>query len=312
MKKQILFKGFIALAAVLCLMSAVTAQKTVVTAQKPKPKPKAAVQKPIIFAVLNDGGVLEPIGFVGKKLTAPVNGADDQAKIAAFDKLYYRAGSTYRLIFGGANAGTVAVNSFDSNAECSRNMAEVTVRGNKTPLKGLVMGLATNGPNNSSAASYRRKPTAAEKTEMDALAKAEFIKQKLTPKTLHYQNLTAIDANNDGMAEFVASYWTEIDKQTRGLLFFIAHKGGSGKYSVGYRHYRAVDESNLMSGSDIKMIDDGVYHELLLDSFDTDGDGTNEIFTYTQSFEGAGFNAYRRSGGKWVQAYEFNNYHCGY
>jgi hypothetical protein len=303
MKKQTLLKGIIALSIVLCFI-------TVATAQKPKPKPTAATQKPIIFAVLNDGSTLEPIAILGKKLTAPVNGSDDAAKVAAFDKLFYRKGATYRLIFGGANAGTVTVKSADAKAECSRNMAEVTTTGAKTPLKGLVMALATNAPAKSATA-FRRKPTPAEKAEMDALAKAEFLKQKLTPKVLHYQNLTAVDVDNDGKPEFVASYWIEIDKLTRGLLFFIAQKGSSGKYSVGFREYRSVDQSKVMSG-DIKNVDEGVYHELLLDTFDTDGDGTNEIFTYTQSFEGAGFNAYRRSGGKWVKAYEFDNYHCGY
>jgi hypothetical protein len=183
--------------------------------------------------------------------------------------------------------------------------------GNKTPLKGLVMGLATNAQARTNG--YRRKPTAAEKTEMAGLAKTEFLKHKLTPteKNLHYQNLTAIDVDGDGKAEIVASYWIEIDKLTRGLLFFIAQKGSSGKYSIAVRNYRSVDQSGVMSG-EIKNIDEGVLHELLLDSFDVDGDGVNEIFTYTQSFEGAGFNVYRRSGSKWAKSYEFNNYHCGY
>ena len=66
-----------------------------------------------------------------------------------------------------------------------------------------------------------------------------------------------------------------------------------------------------MSG-DIKNVDEGVYHELLLDAFDYDGDGTSNVFTYVQSFEGAGFNVYNKSGGKWIKAFEGSNYHCGY
>jgi hypothetical protein len=278
-------------------------------AQKTKAKP-SQTQKPIVLAVLNDGATLEPIAFLGKKMTAPANGSDDAAKVAAFDRLYYRKGTKYKLVFGGASAGSVAVKSFDPNSECSKNMAEAVTTGAKVPLKGLVMGLATNAPVRSTTV-YRRKPTAAEKAEMDTLARAEFLRQKLTAKTLHYQNLTAIDVDNDGTAEFVASYWIEIDKLTRGILFFIAQKGKSGKYSVGFRNYRPVDQSQVMSG-DIKNVDEGVYHELLLDSLDADGDGVNEIFTYTQSFEGAGFDAYKRSGSRWIKAYEFSNYHCGY
>lgn len=305
MNKDHLRRLFLVLVVVLLVAIPAVAQKT-------KTKTVAQTQRPIIFAILNDGTTLEPIAFVGKKLTSPVNGSDDSGKIASFDKLYYRSGSTYRLIFGGSTNGSVAVKSFDPKAECSKNMAEVMPKGVKTPLKGLVMALATNAGGRSAGEGYRRKPTAAEKAEMDQLAKAEFLKQKLTPKALHYQNLTAIDTNNDGTAEFVASYWIEIDKLTRGLLFFIAQKGSSGKYSVAFHNYHSMDQSGLMSGADIGVVDQGVYHELLLDSFDTNGDGNNEIFTYEQGLEGAGFNVYEKKGGKWTKIYEFNNYHCGF
>jgi hypothetical protein len=296
----------------LVLVPAITGLLCISTfAQKPKGA-AAAAPKPIIFAVLGDGSSLEPIATVSAgKLFAPVNGSDDQKKIVAFDKAYYKAGTSYRLIFGGANAGTVKVKSYDPNAECSRNMAEATTTSTTAKLKGLVMGLATNVAGKTAATSFRRKPTAAEKTEIDALARAEFQKQKLTPKELHYQNLTAVDVDKDGTAEFVGSYWVEIDKMTRGLLFFIAQKGAKGGYTLAFKEYRNVDQANVMSG-DIKSVDEGVYHELLLDVLDYNGDGTAEIFTYTQSFEGSGFNVYRRNQGKWIKGYDFANYHCGY
>ena len=268
--------------------------------------------KPIIFAVLNDGKSLEPIAYINKgKLDAPVSGGDEANIIAAFDKTYYKPGTVYRLIFGSANAGTVTVKSSNPKGDCGKNIGTATTSSTKTTLKGLIMGLATNVPIKTTTVSYRRKPTVAEKEEMDALAKAEFVKQKLTPKVLHYQNLTALDIDNDGKADFVGSYWVEIDKLTRGLLFFIASKGSNGKYSLGYKDYRSVDQANVMSG-EIKAVDDGVLHELLLDAFDYDGDGAAEIFSYEQSFEGAGFNVYRRSSGKWTRVFEGSNYHCGY
>lgn len=280
----------------------------IVAAQRAVSKPP----KPIIFAVLNDGKTLEPIAYVNKgKLQEPVNGSDEENLIVAFNKAYYKAGTVYKLIFGGSNAGTVTVRSSNAKADCSRNMAEATTRATKTPLAGLVMGLATNVPIKTASASYRRRPTAAEKDEIDALARAEFLRQKLTPGTLRYHNLTALDLDRDGKTEFVGSYWVEIDKLTRGLLFFIAAKGSNGKYALGYKEYRSIDQANVMSG-EIKDVDDGVYHELLLDAFDHDGDGTSEVFTYVQSFEGAGFNVYRKSGGKWTQSYSNSNYHCGY
>ena len=190
-------------------------------------------------------------------------------------------------------------------------MAQATTSSAKAQIKGLVMALATNVPSLSTNASFRRKPTTAERNEIDALARAEFVKQKLTPTVLRYQNLTALDVDADGKAEFVGSYWVEIDKLSRGLLFFIAGKGSNGKYAIGFSAYQSIDQANVMSG-EIKAVDDGVYHELLLDAFDYDNDGTAEIFTYVQSFEGAGFNAYHRNGAKWGKVFEGANYHCGY
>lgn len=283
-----------------------------VFAQKAKPTPAVKPAKPIIFAVLENGTYVEPIAYVtNEKLEPAVNGSDDRKIITAFNKTYYKPGKAYHMVFGGGDAGTVTIKSSDAKSECAANTARATSKSAKVVLKGFVMALATNATIKNKAASFRRKPTVTEKSEIDALVKKEFLKHKLTPATLRYHNLTAIDVEADGKPEFVGSYWVEIDKLTRALLFFIADKSNDGKYSFGYSEYRTIDQANVMSG-EIKAVDDGVYHELLLDTFDYTGDGKGEIFTYVQSFEGAGFNAYRRSGGKWVKSFEGSNYHCGY
>ena len=93
------------------------------------------------------------------------------------------------------------------------------------------------------------------------------------------QNLTALDS--DASVEFVGSYWIEVDKLTRGLVFLIAEKTVEGKYAIGHNVFSTIDQAGTMSG-DVKDVDGGVYHELLLDAFDYDGDGVAEIFTYTQ------------------------------
>ncbi|MFZ1701986.1 MAG: hypothetical protein WBO10_14085 [Pyrinomonadaceae bacterium] len=273
---------------------------------------KPPTKKPIIFAVLNDGKTLEPIAYVNKgKLEAPVNGSDDAKQITAFNANYYKPSASYRLIFGGADAGTVTVKSSNSKAECSANMATVSTKAVTAKLDGLVMGLASNVAGKSSGKSYRRRPTAAEREEIEDLVRAEFTKQKLTPTVLRYQNLTALDLDNDAKAELVGSYWVEVDRQTRALLFFIASRGQNGKFSFGHHEYRTVDQANVMSG-EIAAVDEGVYHELLLDVFDFNGDGISEVFTYTQSFEGSGFHVYGRSGAKWTRIFDGSNYHCGY
>lgn len=265
----------------------------------------------IVFAVLKDGSLLEPIAYISnKKLSAPVNGSDAQNMVAAFNRTYYKPGAAYKLIFGGVNAGTVTVKSSDAKADCAKNTAVAVTKATLSPLKGLVMGLATNAQLKAGDG-VRRRPTAAEKDEIETLVRAEYLKEKLTPKELRYHNLTVLDVNGDKNTDFVGSYWVEIDKLTRGLLFFIGDKPAGGKARLGYTEFRSIDQANVMSG-EISAVDEGVYHELLLESFDYDGDGTNEIFTYVQSFEGAGFYAYKRSGGKWARSYEFSNYHCAF
>lgn len=276
-----------------------------------KIKPAAKAPKTIVFAVLGGGTSVEPIAYInGGKLEAAVNGSDDRGLVTAFDAKYYKPGAVYRMVFGAADAGSVTIKSSNSKGDCAPNVAVATSKSAKTTLKGLVMSLATNATIKNKSG-VRRKPTAAEKTEIDTLVRAEYLKNKLTPKLLHYHNLTVLDVNNDGKPEMVGSYWIDVDKATRALLFFIAEKGANGKYALGYSDFQSIDQGSVMSG-DMKDVEAGILNELLLDAFDYDGDGSSEIFTYTQSFEGSGFAAYKKSNGKWTKAFEGSNYHCGY
>jgi hypothetical protein len=172
------------------------------------------------------------------------------------------------------------------------------------------MALATNAAVKSNTIE-RRRPTVTERREIESLVNGIYAANKLTPKTLNSQNLTVLDVDNNGRPDFVGSYWIDVDKTTRALLFFIAETGSDGKIKVTYNDFRTVDQGSVMSG-DIKDVDNGIYHELLLEAFDYDDDGKSEIFTYTASFEGAGFTAYKKAGDTWTKAIEVSNYHCGY
>ncbi len=294
-------KKLLLLAVVLGLIPIVAA------AQKRRP---AATPPTAVFAVLNDGRSVEPIAKIqGGKLSELSGGDDDQATLKKFIAAYYKPKTKYTLVFGGANAGTVTINSSNSESECARNMAEVTVTSTKAKLKGLVMALATSAAVKGSG--VRRLPTAAERSAAEALVRAEFTKQKVGAKNLKYHNLTALDLNSDGVAELVGSFWVEPSATERAALFFIAAKGADGKYSFGYSDYKTFKNDEVMSG-DVKDTDTGIYHELLLDVLDVDGDGKAEVFTYVQAFEGAGFNAYTEKDGKWERIFEGSNYHCGY
>ena len=276
-----------------------------------KSKPKAKPVNKVIFAVLNDGRMLEPVAKVEKdKLLQTVSGGDDGAIIKAFNKTYYKPKTAYNLIFGGNVAGTASVIKNDPNAECAPNMATVSIKSTKAKLKGFVMGLATN-IKPSKPFGLRRMPTFAERAEIEKLVTAEFTKNKVTVNKLEYHNLTALDIDNDKTPEFVGTYWVATSPTERALLFFIADKVRGNKLSIGFNDFRIVKQDEVMSG-DIKNLDEGIYHELLLDVLDFNDDGVAEIFTYTQSFEGAGFNAYQRNEGTWELVLEASNYHCGY
>jgi len=293
---------------ILFTVSATFSQKR--TATKPAPKTKS-----IVFAVLNDGQTLEPIGEIDKgKMIATANGGDEPKTLTSFTNTYYKPKTTYSLIFGGASNGTVTVKSFDAKSDCGKNLAQVSTQSAKAKLKGLVMALATNEKTTKTASGLRRLPTATERAEIETLVRAEFTKQGVSAnaaKNLKYHNLTALDVDNDGKAEMVGSFWAENSAKERNLLFFIAEKNDDGKYNFGYSEYEKATPDNVMSG-DLKDLDGGIGNELLLDAMNYNGDATAEIFTIAQAFEGNNFNVYSRQNGKWTKVFESYNYHCAY
>lgn len=287
---------------------------SVAPAQKANPKPATPAKAgPIIFGVIYDGTAVEPIAFVDKGKLTP-SGGDAGDENATLSKLYYKTGSKYNLIFGGVQGGTVTVNKSNVGTECGGSSAEVSVQSSKAKLKGFVMALATNITPKTTGSGTRRTPTAAEKSGIEALVRNEYSKHKVPAasyKQLHYHNLTAVDVNGDGVAELIGSYWVSPKGSERGLLFFIAEKGSSGKYAFNFSEYENYTADKVMSG-ELKDLEDGIYQTLLLDIFDYDSDGTAEIFTIAKAFEGNNYSAFKRVGGKWTKILDTYDYRCGY
>jgi hypothetical protein len=286
---------------------------SMVFSQKPGKTKPAAKAKPIIFAIINDGQTLEPIGQIDKGELVGAASDNEEKALQNFANAYYKPKTTYNLIFGGAVNGTVTVKSSDPKSECGKNLAQVSTISSKAKLKGLVMGLATNQNPAKSTSGMRRLPTPTERVEIESLVRAEFTKQGVLPKAvknMKYYNLTALDVDADGKAEMVGSFWTENSSKERNLLFFIAEKNKSGKYNFGYSEYEKVTPDKIMSG-ELKDLDE-LGGELLLDSLDYNGDANAEIFTINKAFEGNNFNVYSRKNGKWTKIFEGYNYHCAY
>jgi hypothetical protein len=299
-------KKLLLLAVILGFAAAAHAQRRLA------PKPA----KTVIFAVLNDGKAIEPIGYIGAKgvITPAIDGASEGPILTAFHRTYFAKGKMFPLVFGGKVSGNVTVTSSDPRAECVNYLGNVTTKTTRSSLKGNIMALATNAKIAKPGSGIRRLPTPAERAEIETLVREAFTKKSISAeitKNLKYHNLTALDVNNDGRAEMVGSFWVEPSATEREVLFFIADLGADKKYRLGYSESRRIKQEETMS-EDIKDVDSGVYHERLLDIFDVDGDGDSEIFSYVMSFEGAGFNVYKRQGDEWVHHFEGSNYHCGY
>jgi len=271
--------------------------------------------KPIIFAVLNDGKILEPIAVVDRnKLVFPPESDKALDKAAILTTRYYKEKTKYKFIFGGKVNGTVTIESFNPAAECTSKMAQVSVSTRRVNLRGFVMGLSTDHETTKAGSGVRRLPSRSERSEIEALVRSEFLKNKISKTDLgklKYHNLTAIDVDGDGSAEQVGTFFIPVSAKSRAMLFFIAQKEIDGKYYFGHSEFEVINEDKVMSGN-IKDLDDGIYHELLLDIFDYDNDGVGEIFTYSQAFEGNHFKAYKRDGKKWIKSFEGYNYRCGY
>lgn len=280
-------------------------------AQKPAAKPKA-IARPIVFAVLQGGKRVEPIGAIAAgKLVEP---AAEEAEAKAFAASHYKTGSSYSLVFGGAADGKLAILKSNIGTECGGMSAETSATPLKAKITGLVMALATNAKIGSAAPGYRRKPTAVERAEIEKLVRAEFAKNGVSEaalKNLRYQNLTALDVDGDNVAEFVGSYWIAPSQDQRRLLFFIAEQNSKGQIKLPHSEYSAIKPDDVMSG-DVKDLDNGVGHELLLDMLDLDNDGVKEIFTIGQAFEGNNYYVYKRIAGKWTNVHESYSYRCGY
>jgi hypothetical protein len=261
-----------------------------------------------VFAVLDSGKYIEPIGLIEEgKL-------NDFGEKVNFDKTFYSTKNTYSLIFGGSVDGKVDVTRSLVGTECGGKTAEVNVTAERAKLSLFVAALATNISYKSKLPFYRRLPTKEERGEIENLVKGEFRKNGVSSSTankLQYHNLTAIDVNGDDIPEMVGSYWLSPKNDERRLLFFIAEKAAGGAYSITYRSVSNLKAKDVMSG-DMKDVDNGILHELLVDSIDIDGDGTAEIFTTLQAFEGRNFYAYKKANGRWMRIFTSYNYRCGY
>lgn len=238
----------------------------------------------------------------GRQFKLPYREENKQDE-AAFAQKYFATGKTYRLIFGGGDAGTVIVKKWSEG--CNNIHSEVTMAGGPL-LGGQVRALATNSASLGKRASSRRAPSAEERAAVLKLVRTIY-RQRRTPANLlnsiKVTNLTATDIDGDSKPEFVGSFMLTTRGSASGGsegpinferdLFLIA-KGNATSVRgdfVKFQAYRPPPEQFLSS------ID-------YVDQLDVDGDGIGEVFTIQGGFDAYAYVIFKKVGGRWREVYQ--------
>jgi hypothetical protein len=269
-----------------------------------------------VYSMMPQNSFMVPFVIIENgQFKQPIAGDSNESEMTSFASSYYAKGRKYRVLFGGAEAGSLTVKEANKDKECSRSSADVTLR-SSAKLNRNVMALATNSATLGAAKNSRRSPTPAERAALMPLVKAAY-SQKGVPAALlsglMTVNLTALDLDNDGKSELIGSFVVRKQKggAARYALFLFAEPKGTS-YQTTVLQYEKYTDDDLMSGATIDAIENGVYLERLIDALDVDGDGASEVVTERDGFEGDTYFIYKKQAGKWTQIYEFSNYRCAF
>jgi len=254
----------------------------------------------IIFAVSSESGdaSMDAIAILdGKTLRAPYQ--DDEKDHQRFGDQYLAAGTVYRLMFGGGEAGTVTVNKWGLG--CETLHAQATLK-TTARIGGKVWALATNSELLGKRPSSRRAPTASERAAVMTLMKSIY-SQHRTPvdliESIKVSNLTATDLNGDGKYEIIGSFALAAKNKFERDLFLIATPQATGMRAefVKFQAYQPPPEGFLSS------ID-------FIDQLDIDGDGVAEVFATGGGFDGYALLVFKKVNGQWRQIYDMAGDAC--
>jgi hypothetical protein len=274
----------------------------------------------VIFAVTRRPDAafeFEPIAIYRRgAFTGSITGESSAAELTRFANNYYKAGQRYRLIWGGAEAGTLVAKQSQKASECSKAAATADVQ-TSVQLGGNRMALATNSATLGLPKPSRRPPTDAERAGVRAHVERIF-REKGVPAdalaALQTINLTALDLDADGAAELIGTYMirrgeTEIFIDQ---LFVITEPSGNA-FKVAVANYNQMKGEDFNDPESLESVGQSAFlTEILIDQLDVDKDGTGEVFTVSYSFEGTNYSIYKKGRAGWTKVQEFNNYRCAY
>ncbi|MGH9906172.1 MAG: hypothetical protein ACRD8U_11400 [Pyrinomonadaceae bacterium] len=224
---------------------------------------KQTVAGTVIFAVnkISDGVTLDPIVIFNKgQYVDPL--PDDDAFVKQVAAKYLRTEQNHRVIFGGAEAGTVIVKDRHEFGLTTGGTLQSSIK-----LSEEVMALATTSSTLGAKQNTRRAPTSEERAAMLKLMSAAYTQRRVPAPAIakvQVNNITALDLDADGKAELSGSFFIRDQTQNTQSLFLIAEIE-NGQYRSGLTWYKKGDE--------------GAYEiRRLIDILDLDGDGIAEVF----------------------------------
>jgi hypothetical protein len=235
------------------------------------------------------------------KFTDPV-GDGDSSKEKPFAEKYFKAGNRYRLLFGGGDAGQVTVENYSEG--CNTIHSKVNVEGavnnteSASKIKGRIYALATDSETLGKKAPSRRALSAAERAAVMTLVKNIYRQHGTSNalmRLLQVGNLTATDLDGDGKFEVIGDFRIEANPNSltgaRRDLFLIASPSGAG-FKAELANFQAY-----------KKVDDFGRGLSFVDQLDIDGDGTGEVVTMGEGYDGYGYTIYQKRGGVWREVY---------
>lgn len=277
------------------VLSVLFCAPAIVTSQAPKkPTPKKpqmqTVAGTVIFAVnkISDGVTLDPIVIFNKGQYIDPLPDENETFVGQVAAKYMRAGQKHRVIFGGAEAGTVTVKERHEFGLTTGAMLESSIK-----LSEEVMALATTSDTLGGKQNSRRAPTAEERAAMLKLMSEAYKQRKVVASAIArvtVNNITAIDVDADGKVELIGSFEIGDQIQNSQSLFIIAEIQ-NGQYQSGLTWYKKGEEGTF----EVRR---------LIDVLDIDGDGVAEVFAINSYYESTDFTIYKKSQGVWRSVYE--------
>jgi len=244
----------------------------------------------VIFSVAKDteGTVrMEPVVImIGGKYTEPA--ADTEAATKKFSDAYFRTGRQYRMIFGGGDAGSLTVQSYEAD-QCFNLVAKVSAE-TTARLGGEVQALALSSDKIGKGPSSRRAPAEAERAAALEVARAVYGQRGVGAalvRKMKTVNLTATDIERDGKFELLGTFQIDAGNEVMHNLFIIFEPTAAGKYKAAWNWYQKGSEDRK-----------------LVDVADLDGDGTAEVIAEGFEIENNFYVIYKRRKGAWRPVYQ--------